>query len=582
MLVCGMLGVNSRIFHGKDSKQDASFKTHNFKNYATTNTLGADVVSFGNVAALSTKKLHGFISLISNIKLRFKGYEIPVHNPKIAPHMREAYSSKTFKRLFAHADNNGVFNFTIDKHGFVKTTEIASAEDPKMADYIWVTDTCRNISLLKRKRPELCIPSIEALSTFYKGQQPAMEAIINDPASYNRTWNVGLGHVFNPDTNEPAPEFLRTRLESVGLYLQRSSELILEGLNKEKDYGYKSADAVGENTIESIAACIKYLKAIDYPKARSCGAWEEKPLPPNTSLTSDVGIINEAFRRVLKLMYAKTYNPQILQVRAKILNSKHGDVFKNETALTDLLTRGKKRLADYHFDELPGHDGRKLDATMVFISKYDDTRLIASGSVLDDIKEHLKLLELLEGNSKTPGLVRENGMIRYVGDEYRSLDVDRANNLRRNTVYGNDALGREAQWFMVSDMSTSYGVQLRRLIKLLKKENRQPTQEEKGLLGKLLEKETEYINRGYARITGEKMLKANDQLCPKYGLPEAYQAVTHHSGNINYLPGTNTSLAWAKSSLLDASTKLLVNLRMLEKEGYLVDGSLFEELQQAA
>lgn len=529
-----------------------------------------DTVAFGqgNPAGIVRKlpvvdllaEKFNFLDHVTNIRMKFGNYEIPIHNPRYAAYMKESYTSKSFNKLFKHADSNGAFNYSVNKeNGFVKTSVISSEEDYKMADAIWVTDTCRNMSLLKAKEPELCTKAVESLSNFYKQQEPEFEKVIANPEifkSHNGWGDGGVGHVFNPNTYEVNRDFPKTRLESIGHYLQRSTELIINGLGKGANYGYKTSEAVGENTVESIANCVKYLKAINYPQSRSCGAWEEQTF--NSSLLSDTSIINEGFRRVFKLMYGKTDNPEILKIRERIMNSRNGDVFKDNKSLIDLLKNGQERIILNHSEEAPGQ--RKLDAAMSFVSHYEGSRLTGSSNVAKDVREHIKLLESLEGDVNSRGLVGENGVARYLGDEYKNLNYDRVGRRDEN---------REAQWFMVSDISKGYGVQLKRLIKSIAREDRKPTDEEMELIKKTLNKETEYINRSYARDTGKGLIKANDKPCPEYKTPEAYQAVTNEQNQVEYRPGSNTPLAWAQSSKYDASELFESNLITLEKYGWL-------------
>lgn len=530
-----------------------------------------DFVSFGNNATELVSKVITPRVKLSNLnflefaqaRLKFKDYAIPVRNPQIAAFMDEAYTAKSFEDLFEHADSHKVFDFQVnEKTGFVKTSDISTEEDYKMADAVWVTDSCRNISLLKAKRPELCTKALESLSSFYKQQEHEFNKVINNPDIYknNPGWSEGgVGHVFNPATNEVNPDFPKTRLESIGNYLQRSTELIVGGLSKGTKYGYKSVDEVSNNTIESMANCVKYLKAINYPQARSCGAWEENTF--NSSLLSDTSIINEGLRRVLKLMYVKTSNPEILKLRERMLKTPNGDVFKSKDDLTELLEYGEERIIFNHYEEAPGE--RKLDAALSFVSHYAEGKLTHSKIVMKDIKEHVKLLEMLEGDSGSRGLVGENGVARYLNDEYKNLNYDIPS--KKGKINEN----HEAQWFMVSDMSKGYGVQLKKLIKVITKEERTPNAEENAMLDKLLKKETEYINRSYARITGNDLQKANGKNCAEYKAAESYQAITDDNNKVIYVPGTNTPLAWAQSSLLEASKIYSENLKALEKTGWL-------------
>ena len=116
---------------------------------------------------------------------------------------------------------------------------------------------------------------------------------------------------------------------------------------------------------------------------------------------------------------------------------------------------------------------------------------------------------------------------------------------------------REAQWFMVSDMSVGYGKQIEKLIKLAKEENRGFTAEEKQLIKVLKAKQTEYLNRALARISDENpqainQIKANGLSMPSVTVSEAFQYVTDVNGAHKMVQGTNAPLAWAVSSLYDA------------------------------
>ena len=169
-------------------------------------------------------------------------------------------------------------------------------------------------------------------------------------------------------------------------------------------------------------------------------------------------------------------------------------------------------------------------------------------------------MELLQtGDYRTPELVRENGVIRYVGDRYLNMtsghQVNETNNIGKKT---------EAQWFMSSDISKSYGIAAQRLLDKIEKYqtcNRQTME----LLDTAIRKQTEFINRAYARITGKNSYKANGKPCPAYQIPEAYQAVTNSKGEVLFVPGTHTPLGWAQASLYDASKLFSDNLARIEK-----------------
>lgn len=515
-----------------------------------------------------SKKLN-FLTRTS-MKLNFGQYELPINNPALAPYMGESYSYASFKKLYRQAGADGFFDFKVnEKTGFVKTSDIVpkNYEEEKMSDLTWVTDTCRNMSLLKKDRPDLCTKALESISKFYKQQQGEFDDVIANPDIYrfNHGWNKGgVSHAFYPQTNQPNYDYPRTRLESIGHYLQRASEFIVGGLEQGKVSGYKNADEISDNTIDAISSSVKYLSALKYPHARSCGAWEENTF--NHSLTSDTAIINEGFRRVINMVFKKTDNPELLKVRERLLASKNGDVFKNREQLTDLLRQGEERIISNHSWEAPGE--RKLDAALSFVTHYENSKLVRenpnltrSENVIADIKENIKLLMSLEGKEDPRGLVGDYGVARYLGDTYKNLNYDLPS--KKGLLNEN----HEAQWFMVSDISKGYGVQMKKLLKVLKDENRLPNEQEKDIISTLLAKQTEFNNRTYARGTGKNQIKANGQECPPHKLPEAFQAITDDSNKVKFVPGTNTPLAWAQSSALESTKTYLQNLKALEEMG---------------
>ena len=112
---------------------------------------------------------------------------------------------------------------------------------------------------------------------------------------------------------------------------------------------------------------------------------------------------------------------------------------------------------------------------------------------------------------------------------------------------------------MVSDMSKAYGMIAKSLMDYIAKGGK--SNAAKNLLQYAMQKETEYINRSYARITGKNSYKANAKPCPAFKVPEAYQAVKDAKGKIKFVPGTHTPLTWAQASLYDASKLFEQNLK---------------------
>lgn len=526
-----------------------------------TKPIPNDIVSFGkpNTFEENQKLFDNYNPQIKD----FGTYQIPVHNDQIANKLKQTYTSNDFAELFNLADKNGTFDFNVnEKTGYVQTSLINPKENPLMSKLVWVTDSCNLLPLLKDKYPNICVPLMENMSKYYAGQQKAFDRIINNPLLFelNRDWantaKNGVGHVFNPESGISHKWFTRTRLDSMGLYLNAMCDLIQDGLNG-APYGYKSAKELSKNTIESMANATKYLQKIIYPYAKDCGAWEEKTF--NATTSSDVAIINEGFRKILKLMYSPTDKSELIKIRKKLLNAKHGNVFKNEESLKNLLKIGEYRIKTNSLYEVPNE--RELDGAMTFIfktEKFDE-------NINKNAIEVFKRLKMLEKGTKTSAeIVRDNGVLRYINDNYLYLNSDITGKKALYNPQTKFPKKTEAQWFMTNDLSYAYGKIAKSLLEEIQKTNHL-SKETKKHLNYALKKETEHINRAYARITGENSFKANGKVAPAFQVPEAYQAVTDSNGNIKFVPGTHTPLAWAQVTLYEASKLFKENLEKYEK-----------------
>lgn len=500
------------------------------------------------------------------LKKDFGSYKIPVHNEEIGKRLKPAYTSKEFNELFEFTKRKGTFDYVMeDNTGFVKTSLINRKENVLMSDMIWITDTCNNMELIKNRHPEDCTKVLNKMADLYEGQKEAFDEVISTPSKYKKNgihvWQgqTGIGHCFVPQTHKPHHWFAKTRLESIGNYLQQSSNIILTGLKGGK-YGYKISEEIPQTVIDSVANCTKYLKSIHYPDARSCGAWEEHTFMG--SLTSDTAICNQGIRDIMKLMYEPTNNPEMLKMRSRIKSSKHGDIFVDKKGLESLLKDGEKRIADMPdietLSKTPHHASQKIakdyiryyDSAMAFMPQ---TEKIDPKDIYRDSTKKLYVLKKLEKN-----LVRDNGAIRYKGDKYLNLDyhTSKPQHIKTNN--------KEAEWFLVSEISCGYGAVAKQLLEHIERKGN-INEKDKKLLSIALRGETEHINRSYARITPKNMTKSNMYSCLSYKVPEAYEAVTTNNGKIKFVPGAHNPLTWAESSLHKASVLYLENLERVEK-----------------
>lgn len=340
-------------------------------------------------------------------------------------------------------------------------------------------------------------------------------------------------------------------------------------------------DKVSDKMINLAAILPLYLNAAGFPDCKTCGVWENTTMK---GATSDTEITRAGLEKLNKILTSKDKKHAKIAERLDIAYKTHLKDLEIKNTPKDLKTLLQKqikasdrRLKKEYKTEYKSENNnlaREKDAALSFVGA---TSVLDKKSVLNDIKKNLEIIDNIKP------LVGNNGIVRYERDAYENANYELIMNSDDNFDFENihkrwhmidnpksNALKNKAEWFMVSDISKSYGIQLKKLLEILKKENRKPSFEENKLIKECLKGQTEFINRAYGRITGLNLTKANGRKCNAFEVPESYMAVTT-TDNIKkpdknvYLPGTNTPLAWAKSSLYEASKLMAENLNTLEK-----------------
>jgi hypothetical protein len=510
------------------------------------------------------------------VKKQFRNYVLPVHNPQIAKKLKYSYNQQNFSELFALCKEKGVFGFKFDEQGFAVTASIDMDEEKAMAGNIWVTDTARCLDAIRSCNPKKDKIIIEKLSDFYMNEKSEFEEVIKNPAYYSSSneikgvnhWN-GVHHAFNSKTLQGNPKFLTIRLDSLGIYMQKASESIINNTYKPQ--------YIPDNLVDTLAYIPMYLKSIKYPDCKTCGNWENNVF--EHGITSDTEIVRIGLKVLHEILTSDNLDCQ--NIARKIADShqkisqKLGLSSKKLSDEVDLLIKkGQARLDKDYLNESVSDtawQNRPIDASLSFVthtSKLDE-------DVLLDVGKNIEILKRLEK------LLGENGLMRYERDAYENLNFDTVLNSREVFDFASikegsfdakpPALKHRAQWFLVSDISKGYGVQLAKLADKIKEEGLIPTEEELKLMNKCFDMQTQYLNRAFARITPEGALKSNGRPCPGWKVPESYMAVTSlkkdKKGNFEptYLPGINTPLAWAQSSLYDASMQYISSIKKMEE-----------------
>jgi hypothetical protein len=525
-----------------------------------------------------------------------------IHNQQVFDWMNRAGSDRhRVEMLHREGAKRQIFSLPI-RHQMVVTSTAGEIE--AMHTNRWVTDSIHLLALLT---PRQRFDVLSILAQFYRSmvERRAALEVISVPSCYRdaKDPSIGVAHLFRWQPDDPHQSIQRDpswhnhqRLESHGLALGA----FCRGL---KQHGSHLTPRQIGDWCEVIAMLAIYLVAIDYPTAPSAGPWEETPLPGGLSWDT------ESIRAGLVALRAWVGGPDCpelsaLQEAARKIAGETGrddlaKIFLEVEALDCWIEAGalqvRKRIG--LCEEAPGL--RRSDAASVFLTQSDLEWELAQDPQENRLAVATAYARWLD--QLYEDLVRPSGMLRYepfsidptkpkeLCDSYLAmnywlnldLDGNPAPQLEsvREAFGSSDAsdpkvlearnrlavAGREAEWFLVTELCRGYVRQARRLL-----HHRSPN----GLPSRHREsyerwrgRGLECLLRGYARITPEPLgvdrvsVKSNGYPCPAWGLPEAYEWVRWRGADgglrERVLPGANTSLAWAAVSLSQASHEWL-------------------------
>jgi hypothetical protein len=546
---------------------------------------------------------------------KFRGFL--VHNDEVRElllQLPQTCNLPGIQNLYNLAIERNLFRAEFDEHGLVVTS--TAPENKNMNVNRWITDSIHNLVLVEDEIQKGTI--IRLLAKFYctPTEQTAFKRIIENPWLYRNHNDAkeGVAHIFQVDEIDGEIHLKRDsewannkRLESHGLALRAFCDFLLSQA--------QNANCTAESEMcKAIASLALYFQAIDYPTAPSAGAWEEVPLPGG--LSWDTEAIRQGFVALKELMFdtsvagVDSYRKAIRKSASRLaaLAGRVGAdaLFIDPETLDELIDAGSKqiRLRVRQRAEAPGM--RSRDASLAFLAQ-SDLELLESENEYERIWETARLYKELLDDLEA-GLVRESGMIRYepfarepgeereffdsyltvnywlgfdeegyfnptrtrLIKEFESSDASDPEVLKKRTKLG--IREREAEWFLVTEMSRGYTKQAQRLRSILAGLSGDERQEVENLINECQAKAYEYLLRGYARITpsqAQEHIKANGEVCRPWELPEAYEWVRIRAkaviqGEVGFvervLPGANTSLAWAATSLKMATKEVILLL----------------------
>lgn len=511
-----------------------------------------------------------------------------VHNPSVARRIGEGGEPAAMVgALLGMARARGLFTPVLDRGMVVTST---APEIVAMHENRWVTDSIHLLDLLPGPAAQARVIAI--LASFYASatEREAALRVIARPSRYTAAADAreGIAHLFRIEDADGVPRTRRDpdwhnnqRLESHGLALGTLSRWLARGA----DHLAPPAIAAACDAVATLAA---FVVAIDYPSARSAGAWEETPLPGG--LAWDTEAIRAGLVALRDLAAAgpepvrEAIRRRGLEIAAETGNAAVRDAFAAPGGLDPWIEAGARvvRARIACGEEAPGMRGS--DAALAFLGRSDLAWAEGGDATEDRLATAAAYAALLDRLHRD--LVRPSGMIRYapfalapgkprdLRDSYLSvnywLNLDpsgaaapdiEAERARFGSADASDpevlaarnclsVADREAEWFLVTELARGYVRQARRLA-----EGGTPSGEAAALRAHCLARGLEGVLRGFARITPEREggVKSNGHPCPPWALPEAYEWVRRRTPGAGaeerVLPGANTTLAWAAVSL---------------------------------
>ncbi len=532
------------------------------------------------VADLASERTWGSLRVVlgwnaaPNCIIDFFGIPVRVNVPELVGYMTANPDKNQLQAIFEWCDIRSVFEIKEDSDtGLVQTC--AAAENPNMHANRWITDSVRTLDLLsKESRAKV----LQTLARFYNTptELKAFRDCIEKPGYYQADRKNGVAHIFQVQGNElvrDAEWFNNARLESHALALRAFIEHVLKGNQPTSEQ------------LHAMANLALYLDAIGYTKAPSAGCWEEIPFPGGLTWDTEAG--RAAFWELISLRFGR---PDVWRDLMRVVNELYPGYDRRldeADALSLLVAKGLKRVRETYLAEAP--ERRERDAALVFVAQSAD--LILDEDSLKDARRFHELLMSLESS-----LVRQQGMIRYTpfrlepGDAERLPDsylacnywlaldeTGRLNPPRTRLVqeFGSkDASdpevfrarcklaipNREAEWFMVSDLSRAWSRQVARVRHARKASASANMRAFDHMEGLAQNHAILNLYRALGRITGPGGVKSNGQPCPHWSVPEAWEWVRVAGKAVGsseeyvdrLLPGVNTPLAWAQASLKQA------------------------------
>jgi hypothetical protein len=429
-------------------------------------------------------------------KQSFGLYEVPFHNQAVSELARAHYALADIEKIAKLTAPTREIKSIASVNGEVVPADAHDIVDVTFDthyDSIWTRDSCWAYMGLKLENPELAKKILLTEINYLVSQRERIEQLVDKPETlgddnvihirfdskqenFGDVWENGAVQPWNHKQND-----------AVGLLLDLAVTAWREDFIQPSDA-----------QIEVIVLTFAYLSATKFWTQADAGAWEESA----RRNTSSIALCTSAFENFRKwLVQDRKFKQDFNILRDKLGVEK----LLSDQYLAQIIKNGyaviRKQIKDG--GESPSYSKshpayRTADAALLNVVFPAKLPRLA-------VKHKIQVLKIVSG------LVREHGIIRYIGDTYQAgnfwfndihTDCDPEQLKRRLSMFKK---GSEAEWFFDSWYS------------ICALEIYQKTRDDEFIYIA-----TKHLNRALGQYTDTKSYKANGHPCDELELPESY------------------------------------------------------------
>jgi hypothetical protein len=463
----------------------------------------------------------------------FGAYAVLFHNQELSKLARAQYKKEDLAKVAKSTAASRAIKTLASINGEVVPADahdIADVDFDTHYDSIWIRDNCWSYLALRIQDPNKAKAVLLTEVNYLVSQRQRIEGLIAEPKklSENNTIHIrfdasreGFGDVLENGEVQP---WNNLQNDAVGFLL----DSVINALREQEI-------ELSDEQLDGILLTFAYLAATKFWRQADAGPWEEA-IRRNTS---SIALCTSAFENLKKMTLENRSFKKVFQARVRTLGL---DSLLSDTYLTRVIKSGYRIIRKQIKDggESPSYNKnnpkfRRADAALLNVIFPAKLPRLAT-------KYKVQVLRIVAE------LVREHGIIRYVGDTYQAgnfwfndihTDCDPKQYARRRDMF---IKGSEAEWFFDSWYSIS-------ALKVYSK-----TRDDEFIY-----LATKHFNRALGQYTGVDNYKANGHPCGELELPESYNFLVADKEKLA-AASPMTPLNWAKAMqtlMLDQWQKFL-------------------------